>query len=317
MALNDTTLKIVGELDPTKAARFSTTLITPGQTRVVTIPDADITLGAGGGDAFVANPLSQFAATTSAQLAGVISDETGTGALVFGTSPTLVTPALGTPASGNLTNCTGFPAGYVHPNHSGDVTSVADGAQTIANDAVTYAKMQNAVASSRLVGSGAAGAGANLEEITLGTNLSMAGTTLNAAAGAAGNTGTAILDFGAFPGASDASVAVTGQTGIVSGSIVQAWLRPVDTADHLADEHLVETIRIEVGNIVAGTGFTIFGIDAQLNQEAVTKPPDGPSWYFVTGSTVSVKTRQPGIMANQGGRAIRIHGQWSVSWRWS
>ena len=63
----------------------------------------------GGGDALVANPLSQFAATTSSQLAGVISDETGSGALVFATSPTLVTPALGTPASGTLTSCTGLP----------------------------------------------------------------------------------------------------------------------------------------------------------------------------------------------------------------
>lgn len=43
----------------------------------------------------VANPLSQFASTTSAQLAGVISNETGSGALVFGTSPTLTTPVLG------------------------------------------------------------------------------------------------------------------------------------------------------------------------------------------------------------------------------
>ena len=34
---------------------------------------------------------------------------TGTGALVRTTSPTLVTPALGTPASGNLSNCTGSP----------------------------------------------------------------------------------------------------------------------------------------------------------------------------------------------------------------
>jgi hypothetical protein len=53
--------------------------------------------------------LAQFAATTSAQLLGVISDETGTGSLVFATSPTLVTPLLGTPASGTLTNCTGLP----------------------------------------------------------------------------------------------------------------------------------------------------------------------------------------------------------------
>lgn len=62
------------------------------------------------GDALVANPLSQFAATTSAQLAGVISDETGSGALVFATSPTLVTPALGTPSALVLTNATGLPA---------------------------------------------------------------------------------------------------------------------------------------------------------------------------------------------------------------
>lgn len=49
----------------------------------------------GGGDALVANPLSQFAATTSLQLAGVISDETGSGALVFGTSPTFSTSITG------------------------------------------------------------------------------------------------------------------------------------------------------------------------------------------------------------------------------
>jgi len=39
--------------------------------------------------------LAVLAATTSAQLAGVISDETGSGALVFANTPTLVTPVLG------------------------------------------------------------------------------------------------------------------------------------------------------------------------------------------------------------------------------
>lgn len=90
---------------------------------------------AGGGDALTASPLSQFAATTSAQLAGVISDETGSGALVFATSPTLVTPLLGTPTSGTLTNCTGLPAtglvadtttaigvGSVNLGHASDTT---------------------------------------------------------------------------------------------------------------------------------------------------------------------------------------------------
>lgn len=46
---------------------------------------------------------------TSANLAATVTDETGSGALVFATSPTLVTPALGTPASAVLTNATGLP----------------------------------------------------------------------------------------------------------------------------------------------------------------------------------------------------------------
>ena len=44
---------------------------------------------------------------SSANLAAAVTDETGSGALVFATSPTLVTPALGTPSSGTVTNLTG------------------------------------------------------------------------------------------------------------------------------------------------------------------------------------------------------------------
>ena len=50
---------------------------------------------------------------TSAQMRTAISDETGTGSLVFATSPTLVTPLLGTPTSGTLTNCTGYTVGNI------------------------------------------------------------------------------------------------------------------------------------------------------------------------------------------------------------
>lgn len=99
----------------------------------------------GGGDALVANPLSQFAATTSSQLAGVISDETGSGALVFATSPTLVTPLLGTPTSGVLTNCTGTASGLTagnvttNANLTGPITSVGN-ATSIASQTGTGTK---------------------------------------------------------------------------------------------------------------------------------------------------------------------------------
>ena len=53
--------------------------------------------------------LRQFASTTSAELAAVLSDETGSGTLVFATSPALVTPNIGTPSYAALTSATGLP----------------------------------------------------------------------------------------------------------------------------------------------------------------------------------------------------------------
>ena len=96
---------------------------------------------------YTTNNLSVLAATTSAQLAGVISDETGSGSLVFATSPTLVTPALGTPASGVLTNCTGTASGLTagtvttNANLTGEVTSSGN-ATTIADDIVDEANLK-------------------------------------------------------------------------------------------------------------------------------------------------------------------------------
>jgi hypothetical protein len=53
-----------------------------------------------------ANVATFLATPSSTNLISAVTDETGTGSLVFATSPTLVTPALGTPASGDLQNCT-------------------------------------------------------------------------------------------------------------------------------------------------------------------------------------------------------------------
>lgn len=63
---------------------------------------ADLVGAASGVLTFLATP-------TSANLAAAVTNETGTGLLVFATSPTLITPLLGTPTSGVLTNCTGLP----------------------------------------------------------------------------------------------------------------------------------------------------------------------------------------------------------------
>ena len=56
------------------------------------------------------------------------------------------TEAAGFMSADDKTKLTGIAENannYTHPNHSGDVTSVGDGATTIANDAVTNAKLAN------------------------------------------------------------------------------------------------------------------------------------------------------------------------------
>jgi hypothetical protein len=111
-----------------------------------------------------------------------------------------------------------------------------------------------------------------------------------------GAQGTADLDFGVFPGKSDTSVAVTGQAGIVSGSLVEAWIRPVDTADHLADEHMVETLKVLAGNIIAGTGFTIYG----FNSSEINEPTSEPLAQF-----------------GRGGQGTLLYGVFKVSWVWN
>ena len=52
---------------------------------------------------------------TSANLRAAMTDETGTGLLVFNTSPTFVTPVLGTVTSGNISACTSTSMAMVTP----------------------------------------------------------------------------------------------------------------------------------------------------------------------------------------------------------
>ncbi len=92
MTIGGHAVSLAGNL--TTSGAFAIALTATGAT--------SLTLPTSGTLTTTANNLGVFAATTSAQLAGVLSDETGTGLAVFGTSPTLVTPALGTPASGNF-----------------------------------------------------------------------------------------------------------------------------------------------------------------------------------------------------------------------
>ena len=79
------------------------------QGQITSVTNTTITPAIGNVTGLATGMLTFLQTPTSANLAATVTDETGSGALVFNTSPTFITPARGTPASGVLTNATGLP----------------------------------------------------------------------------------------------------------------------------------------------------------------------------------------------------------------
>jgi len=111
-----------------------------------------------------------------------------------------------------------------------------------------------------------------------------------------GAQGTTTVNFGAFPGTADTSVAITGLTSILSSSLVEAWIIPTATADHSADEHWVDPPRVVAGNVVAGVGFTIYAT-ARDDNGFPTQPANGRRQEFTNTNA--------------------LYGQWTVAWVWN
>ena len=78
------------------------------------------------------SPLSQFAATTSAQLRGILSDETGAGLAVFNDTPTLITPVLGVATATSINK-----VAITAPATSATLT-IANGKTLTASNSLTF-----------------------------------------------------------------------------------------------------------------------------------------------------------------------------------
>lgn len=112
-----------------------------------------------------------------------------------------------------------------------------------------------------------------------------------------GASGSTTINFGAFPGALDATVTIIGQAGIIASSLVEAWVMPLDTADHSADEHMVEQLEVYANaqSIIPGTGFDIRGF---LKQDIFMREP---------------------MLRREEFHALthpKIWGLWTVGWVW-
>lgn len=132
--------------------------------------------------------------------------------------------------------------------------TLATASEEISPGSVTRTLLNSATAGSAVITKVIAGTGIAIA--STGVDSGTGDVTISVT-GAVVAKGTAIVDFGAG-GATDALVAVTGHAGIVATSSVVASVLAMASADHSADEHWAETLTITPGNIIAGTGFTIY-----------------------------------------------------------
>jgi hypothetical protein len=212
---------------------------------------------------------------SSANLLAAVTNETGTGALVFATSPTLVTPILGTPTSGTLTNVTGLP---IATGVSGLGTGVATFLAT-PSSANLLAAVTNETGTGALVFANSP----TLVSPALGTPAS--GTVTNL-------TGTASININGTVGA---TTATTGNfTNITGNNLVNTVIRGKVQA--LGSISGAVTINMSLGDTVTATitGNTTFSITG------LTSGSTNTVYLMLTNSGAGTITYPAGTTFNRG-----------------
>lgn len=188
---------------------------------------------------------------SSANLAAAVTGETGTGALVFGTGPTLSAPVLGTPASGTLTSCTGLP---ISTGVSGLGTGVATalainigsaGASVVLNGALGTPSSGTLTNATGLPASGVAGTA--LVAAAIGSTVQAYDATLASLAGLTLTQGALLTATGSDAGAVLAKGTASQQLRMNAGATAPEWFTPSTSSLY---------IQIVSTDIAAATGTT-------------------------------------------------------------
>jgi hypothetical protein len=218
--------------------------------------------------------VATFLATpSSANLISAVTDETGTGALVFATSPTLVTPALGTPSSATLTNATGLP--------------IASGVSGLGAGVATFlatpssANLASAITDETGTGTLVFSAGPTLTGTTNVAALAASGNVT-----IAGNLNVSGLISGSATFITSTNVAITDQFILLasgSGAVVDAGIIVQDAAgDGEAfywENNVTGTSRWAIASNVAPSSVTVTAAEYMVSAKTAAGAPSGNPTY--------------------------------------
>jgi hypothetical protein len=134
------------------SATATPVFVVNAQGQITSVTNTTITPAIGSVTGLATGMLTFLQTPTSANLAATVTDETGSGALVFANGPTLIAPALGTPASGVVTNLTGTASININgtvgatTRNSGDFTTLSANTVTSTTPVLSF-NASNTIAS--------------------------------------------------------------------------------------------------------------------------------------------------------------------------
>jgi len=265
---------------------------------------------------------------SSANLASAVSDETGSGALVFANSPTLVTPALGTPSALVGTNITGTASGLTagnvttNANLTGAVTSVGNATSL---GSFSSANLLGALTDETGTGSAVFATSPTLVTPILGTPTSATltnATGLPISTGVSG-LGTGVATFLATPSSANLRSALTDETG--TGSAVFATSPTLVTpalgtptsgvATNLTGLPLTTGVTGTLPTANGGTNLTSFTSGGVVYASSTSALATGSALTFDANNRLSINQTsslfgaQLEVTGGGAGQAIGIHGR--------